>query len=156
MTLYAEYKYQPTTNFVKLYVSSNADLFAAYPNWGIKDMVVSVLTCHSACLTCKGPLSTDCLTCTDTTRVVVNSTCTCNTAANYYEQGTICTLTCNGGFYRDSATAKCVIPTSCTAPKRFADPSSGNCVQNCPSVSTTYYYAHNASKTCVTNCGALG
>ncbi len=84
MTLNAEYKYQPTTNYVTFYLSSNADLQGSYPNWGVKDLVVTVLACNSVCATCTGPLSTDCLTCTDVTRKVVNSTCICNTASGYY------------------------------------------------------------------------
>jgi hypothetical protein len=152
MTLYAEYKYQPTTDYVTLYISSNADLFSPYPNWGVKDLVVTVLACHSACATCNGPLATDCLTCSDTTRRVVNKTCTCNTASNWYDQSGSCTNTCNSGYYKDTITAKCVVPTSCTAPKRFADPSTGFCVQDCPAT----YYAQNSNKICTTDCGAYG
>lgn len=84
MTLNAEYFYQPTTNYVTFYVGSNSDLYGTYPQWGIKDIVVTVLACHSVCATCTGPLQTDCLTCSDTTRRVVNNTCTCNTASGYY------------------------------------------------------------------------
>ncbi len=45
-----------------------------------------------------------------------------------------------------------MLPTSCTAPNRFADPSTGFCVQDCPST----YYALNSTKMCVTSCGASG
>ena len=84
MTIYGEIKYQPTINYVKLYITSNADLFATYPNWGIKDIVVTTLACHSQCSSCTGPLATDCTVCTDTTRRFVNGSCLCNTASNYF------------------------------------------------------------------------
>ena len=115
--------------------------------------MVTVLACHSVCATCTGPLQTDCLTCTDSTRRVVNNTCTCNTGLGYYEQSGSCTLTCNPGYYKDTITAKCVFPTSCTAPNRFGDPTTGFCVQNCPLVGAIPYYAQDSSKLCVTNCG---
>lgn len=65
----------------------------------------------------------------------------------------MCTLTCNPGYYKDPITAKCVLPTSCTAPNRFSDPTTGLCVQICPLVGATAYYAQDSSKLCVTNCG---
>ncbi len=43
-------------------------MFNPYPNWGIKDIVVTALSCHSACSTCTGPLATDCIVCSDSTR----------------------------------------------------------------------------------------
>jgi hypothetical protein len=154
MTIYAEYKYVPTTNYVKFNISSNSPLFSPYPNWGIKDVIVTVLTCHAACATCKGPLVTDCITCADTTRVVVNNTCTCNTAAFFYDQDGTCknvsnaATQCNSGYYRDTISAKCVLPLSCTPPKRFADPSTKYCVQDCSSGR----YAQSSSQICVTSC----
>ena len=149
MTIYAEYKYLPTSNYITLYISSNADLFSPYPNWGVKDIIVTALSCNGACATCKGPLSTDCITCAaGSNRIVVNNTCTCNTATTYYEQSGSCTATCNAGYYKDTITAKCVLPTTCTPPKRFADPSTGFCVQDCPA----NRYAQSTSQICVTNC----
>lgn len=68
MTLYGEVKYAPTSNYITLYITSNADMFSPYPNWGIKDIVVTALACHSACSTCTGPLATDCIVCSDSTR----------------------------------------------------------------------------------------
>lgn len=124
-------------------------MFPIYPSWGIKDIIVTTLACHPQCSRCKGPLATDCLVCSDVNRIFVNKSCLCNTATGYYEQGTVCQTSCTSGYYRDPMTAKCVIPTSCTAPFRFADPTTGNCVSDCP----TSYYAQNSTKICVTNCG---
>ena len=148
ITIYAEHKYEPTSNYITFYISSNADLFSPYPNWGVKDIIVTALKCDSACTTCKGPLATDCIACAVANRVVVNKTCTCNTATFHYDQSGLCTTTCNAGSYKDTITAKCVVPLSCTPPKRFADPSTGFCVQDCPA----NRYAQSSSQICVTNC----
>lgn len=51
---------------------------------GFKAAMFSILRCHSDCSTCSGPLATQCLTCQDSAKTIVNSTCVCNTAANYF------------------------------------------------------------------------
>ena len=87
MTIYAELYYQPSTDYVKLFITSNSDnstLFSIYPEWGIKDIIVTTLACHSQCSRCKGPLATDCLVCNDTNRRFVNNSCLCNTTNGYY------------------------------------------------------------------------
>ena len=52
--------------------------------WGIRDVYVSILKCHTECLTCTGPLATDCIIFWDSTKTVVNLTFHCNTTANKY------------------------------------------------------------------------
>lgn len=48
---------------------------------------VNCLTCHPNCLTCNGPLSSNCLTCRSTDfREIVTGTCTCQ--IGYYEKNT--------------------------------------------------------------------
>jgi proprotein convertase subtilisin/kexin type 5 len=156
MTLYGQYNFTPTTNYFTLYINSNADLLKTqlgpYPNWGIKDMVITTLKCDATCYTCTGPASTDCTVCSDSTRTLVNGVCTCDTSRGYHSQGGTCTQTCNGGYYGDTPSANCVLPVNCTAPYRFADPTTGLCVQNCP----TNYYGEINNKICTTNCGTYG
>jgi hypothetical protein len=116
-------------------------------------MLITVLKCHSDCSTCTGPLATDCVVCSDNKKVVVNGTCTCNTASNFfYVSGSSCNTGCAGG-YTDYVKAICVYPTTtnCTAPYIYGGPD-GNCTETCP----TNYYATDIWKICVNNCGQSG
>jgi len=146
---------------VKLYITSNVDLLQSQTGnvyyWGMKDMVITVLKCDAACLTCTGPLSTDCIVCTDTKKIVVNGTCTCNTTAGYfYLSGSSCNTGCAGG-YTDFVTTKCVFPptTNCTPPYRYGGPD-GNCTQTCPFYGDITYYGTNIWMKCVSDCGQSG
>ncbi len=44
--------------------------------------------CYSTCLTCNGPLNSNCLTCDTTLRTLAGSTCICG--LRYYDSNNIC------------------------------------------------------------------
>lgn len=105
-----------------------------YYYWGLHDAVFSILKCHTSCATCTGPLLTDCKTCADSQKEVINGTCLCRTSSNfYYTYGAVSTAGCNGGcptctysagnpstgcYYRDTVRRMCVNPptVTCSAP----------------------------------------
>ena len=114
MTLYANYSYQPNTSNLKLWISSNLDTLTLNTttsslNWGIYDMLVTILKCHPNCKTCTGPLETQCTACNDLKRELKDGACKCNITAGYYEQNTNCQTNCNTNYYKDKITAKCVL-----------------------------------------------
>jgi hypothetical protein len=49
---------------VSLTIEASAVKFA----WGVKDIMIEELQCHTSCQTCKGPAETDCLSCKTATR----------------------------------------------------------------------------------------
>jgi proprotein convertase subtilisin/kexin type 5 len=114
---------------------------------------VTISTCHSACTTCTGPKSTDCSSCATANMVSVNGTCVCDSANGWYWQSTACVKPCQTSpqLYGDPLTYTCVQPTSCSFPNTFGSPS-GLCVQYCPNVSGTAYYAYAGTMVCVTDC----
>lgn len=144
-----------------------------YYYWGIQSALFTVLKCHLDCSSCTGSSNTQCITCSDSKKKMVNGSCVCNTALNYfYQVGS--TTTCNSFqgcppcyssidaslcYYRDYVTATCVNPPSvnCTAPFIFGSNFAltntyGTCVQNCG----TNMYAIPSLMKCISNCGSYG
>lgn len=56
-------------NSIKSPVSNSTGF---YYYWGLKDLVITILKCHSSCGRCSGPSSTECLTCASATKEVIN------------------------------------------------------------------------------------
>lgn len=130
-----------------------------YYYWGIHDALLTVLRCDSSCATCTGPDASQCKTCSDSAKIVVNGTCVCDSSRNYfYTLGNAISSNCQVGcpacnyssgsnsnwcYYRDSIKRACVNPptNNCTAPYSYGEPYDiynwyGTCVQNC---SSEYY-----------------
>ena len=111
--------------------------------WGIKEVVIIAQLCHSYCLTCNGPLNTQCYTCVST----------------YFLSGNTCSTACLTGYGQVTASKICVLCdlkcitcagtatncSSCTASGADAAYLSGNtCVLSCPSTT----FGNNTTRTC--------
>ncbi|CAD8195876.1 unnamed protein product [Paramecium pentaurelia] len=68
---------------------------------GIRNMLIYVNTCHPTCLTCNGPLETNCLTCYNS-QSVVGGKCTCISDQQFSETFLGCIQECN----RDNSIAR--------------------------------------------------
>jgi hypothetical protein len=90
--------------------------------------------------------------------IAINGTCVCDTTNGWYWQNTACVNPCQNSpqLFRDPLTMTCVVSTSCTFPNSFGSPPTGFCVQYCPNISGTAYYAYSGTMMCVTNCLTYG
>lgn len=76
-------------NFSALYNQSNPLI----QFWGIKDLIIISKNCHSTCLTCVGPLVTDCTSCYSGSYLNGN-TCVATCPVLYIPSLNLCTITC--------------------------------------------------------------
>lgn len=82
-----------SSNVTIRFTSSIAETDPNVKSWGIKDLLIAARLCHSRCLTCFGPNSSDCITC----------------AENYFLLGNLCVQKCE--FY--ALTDKRICVESC-------------------------------------------
>ena len=127
-----------SSNQYSIYVTANKNAYnntqGLYYYWGIQSAVFSVLKCDSSCGSCTGPTASQCKSCSDGNKIVVNGICVCNVNI--------------GQFYpslTSAVTASCM--TGC--PK---------CNYTAGSVSDTCYYTDSLKRACVNpptkNCSA--
>lgn len=125
---------------------------SASSDWGIREYVFIEYLCNvTYCKTCTGSSWNNCLTCTDTRRIVYNSNgeCRCDTRKNttfgYFKHpdADYCVWPCpsrpgTGQYYGDLTTQSCVLqcPTNTSNSARdnvmYSDDVSGECVPVCP------------------------
>lgn len=140
------------------YIYFKVDASGTQVNFAIRDVIIIAQKCHSDCATCDGYLSTQCITCTESTyrsaTLVTNGTCQCKD--NYYEEpfANTCASPCPSvpiKYYGDNATRKC--NTTCTAGYAYDDLM--RCWLDCPTTSIRTLqnlYKDNTNMRCVTNC----
>ena len=105
-------------------------------------------TNQQSCSTCKGPLSTDCLS--------------CQKGHYYYAQGSQCLLTCPTGFYPNSVTFTCDLCYVSTASSKSNNNNENQQALSCASCTGQNYdectgcfpgsYLDNSTRTCVSIC----
>jgi hypothetical protein len=120
------------------------NIYSAYSGyaWGIKDMIMNLLKCHTSCTTCSGPLISNCLSC-PTNQKVVNSYCVCDSGLGYYNLSGLCTQNCTT-LYKNALLYSCV--SSCAFPNSFIY-NNLQCLDSCP-IGYKYY----PNYTCLTTC----
>ena len=108
-----------------------------YPNITTK----TCLGCHSSCLTCSGPLSTDCLSCDVSGGQQLyfdlsSNTCILSCSQSYYSSGIthICNQ-CDTGCLSCNAVSSNTACTACNEANGYnlAVGSTNNCIRGCPS-----------------------
>jgi hypothetical protein len=105
------------SSITDLTVRASNDYYA----WGIKEVILHVLICHTSCSSCSGPTISDCTAC-PTNQMVSGGYCVCNSTAGYYNSSGTCTNNCSTK-YRDPYTRACV--TTCSWPYAFGYNNSG-------------------------------
>jgi hypothetical protein len=132
-----------TTNTAhSIYISSNKEPVqnssGFYYMFGIKNAVFTVLRCHTDCSRCTGPADSQCTICSNSTKKLVNGSCVCNSAANYFVtvgNAATCDVGCpactysyttnsTSCYYRDYTTNTCVNPPlkNCSSPFTYGYP----------------------------------
>lgn len=122
------------------------------------------------CATCNGSSWDDCLSCSDSKRVVYGTgECRCDPIQSYFQHPNVnqCVWPCpsypsTGQYYGDATTQLCVsqCPLSNTLARGtyFADDTSGLCVSECPTTASfgteaaKDYFHDVVNRRCVTNC----
>ncbi|KAL4462747.1 hypothetical protein ABPG72_019583, partial [Tetrahymena utriculariae] len=94
-----------TDSFINILVWSITDEVIQNEGFGLKNLYISVDTCHDSCLTCNGPTSNQCLICPSNS-VKHGNTCTCNSGT--YAQNNQCVSICQAGQIQDSSGTLCV------------------------------------------------
>ena len=65
-------------NEIKVEISADIDENGCNESWGISNFQLFFYICHSSCLTCSGPLSTNCKTCYNGASKNYNDECKCD------------------------------------------------------------------------------
>lgn len=130
------------SSITNLVIKASTDYYA----WGIKELTINVLKCHSSCSSCSGSTISDCTGC-PANQMVVGGYCVCNSTGGYYNLSNACTTDCMTK-YRDPFTYACV--TTCSWPFAFGYNNNGTlqCVVSCPSG----YYQNYTNSLCVSSC----
>ncbi|EAR90495.3 zinc finger lsd1 subclass family protein (macronuclear) [Tetrahymena thermophila SB210] len=134
-----------TDSFINILVWSKTDESILNEGFGLKNLYLSVDTCHESCLTCNGPTANQCTSCPPNSTQNGN-TCKCNSGT--YAQDNKCVNVCPAGQIKDSTGTLCIqdfcysvqcqtcsnsICTLCQSGYYLLN---GQCVQSCPSYTT--------------------
>lgn len=136
-----------SSSISSLTIKANTQKFA----WGIKEILIHVMICHTSCSSCRGPTSADCLTC-PTNQILVNGICVCDSPNGYFNlTGTGCTTNC-GTLYQNPYTYTCV--SSCSWPYAFGykNGTTYQCLVSCPD----NYYKNTTNSMCISSCYNTG
>ncbi|EAR90494.3 zinc finger lsd1 subclass family protein (macronuclear) [Tetrahymena thermophila SB210] len=131
-----------TDSFINILVWSITDELISNEGFGLKNLYLSVDTCHDSCLTCNGPAANQCTSCPPNSTKNGN-TCKCN--SGLYAQYNQCVNVCPAGYIQDSTGTLCVVNFCysaqcqtcsngmCTLCQSGYYLLNGQCVQSCPS-----------------------
>ncbi|KAL4462749.1 hypothetical protein ABPG72_019585 [Tetrahymena utriculariae] len=134
-----------TVSFINILVWSKTNQIINDEGFGLKNLYISVDTCHDSCLTCNGPTANQCLTCPPNSTQNGN-TCKCNSST--YAQNHQCVFFCLAGQIQDSSGTLCVDDFCyivkcqtcqngmCTLCQSGYYLLNGQCIQSCPSYTT--------------------
>ncbi|EAR90500.2 zinc finger lsd1 subclass family protein (macronuclear) [Tetrahymena thermophila SB210] len=134
-----------TDSFINILVWSITDEPIYNEGFGLKNLYLTVDTCHKSCLTCNGPAANQCTSCPPNSTQNGN-TCNCNSGT--YALDNQCLNVCPAGQIQDSTRTLCVIDFCyniycqtcsngmCTLCQSGYYLLNGQCVQSCPSYTT--------------------
>ncbi|KAL4495998.1 hypothetical protein ABPG72_015420 [Tetrahymena utriculariae] len=134
-----------TDSFINILVWSITDEVIQNEGFGLKNLYISVDTCHDSCLSCNGPAANQCLSCPSNSTQNGN-TCKCNSGS--YAQNNQCFNICQIGYIQDQSGTLCVDDFCysvkcqtcqngmCTLCQSGYYLLNGQCIQSCPSYTT--------------------